>query len=327
MVEIVFTRPLFLWFLLSIPLMVITHFYLVRYTKLKAMKFANFEAIRRVSGEKVISKEMPKLVLRVFILLFFIFSAAGIELWYQGYSNDYNFVLAIDASGSMSLDDIKPSRFDAAKEAAAQFVDSLSSQAKMGVVSFAGIAYVDQRLSDNARQTKSTILGLKLKEAAGTSLGDAILTGTNLLLSEDQSRVLILLTDGQENVLEKSAIDTVIETAQDAHITIYTIGMGTEAGSLSILPKPVQDELARYNVSFTLDEVMLQNIAQKTSGQYYRATDKEELASAYTEIASHTKPTQLKKDLSYAFMVIGLLLIFLEWGLVNTRYRLIHFRE
>ena len=70
MAEITFQNPIYLWFLISIPLMILTHFYLLRQSKKKAMKFANFETIKRITGKKLITKNISMLVLRSFILLF-----------------------------------------------------------------------------------------------------------------------------------------------------------------------------------------------------------------------------------------------------------------
>ena len=72
--EITFTDPIYLWFLFSIPLLIITHFITLKFTQFKALKFANFRAIERVTGKKVVTKNYTLLTFRLFILFFLIFS-------------------------------------------------------------------------------------------------------------------------------------------------------------------------------------------------------------------------------------------------------------
>jgi len=107
MISLTFTNPFYLWLLVSIPLLIITHFFVLNYLNRRAVKFANFEAVKRVTGSKLelknvktVSKNRLLLIIRTFVLFFLIISIAGPVLWYSGQSSEFDFVIAIDASSS-----------------------------------------------------------------------------------------------------------------------------------------------------------------------------------------------------------------------------------
>jgi Ca-activated chloride channel family protein len=116
----------------------------------------------------------------------------------------------------------------------------------------------------------------------GTAIGMALATSTNRLReSNAKSRVIILLTDGQNN---RGEIDpaTAAQAAQALGTRIYTIGVGTHGTA----PYPVETVFGvRYqNVPVSIDEDMLNEIAELTGGRYYRATDNASLANIYEQI-------------------------------------------
>ena len=315
MITINFTNIYYLWLLVSIPLLIITHFFVLGYLKKRAVKFANFEAIKRVTGTKfdikntrTISKNMFLLIVRIFVLLLLIFSVAGPVLWYSGQGSEFDFVLAIDASSSMLADDFIPYRLDAARKASSLFVESLKARTMVGIVSFAGTSFVEQDLIDNMKKTEEVINNIRIKSVGGTDIGGAITTSTNLLLNQENSRVIILLTDGQSTV--GTPLDVAIEYANKNYVTINTIGIGTEEGGTFI----------KGDLLSKLDEPTLIEIAQKTGGKYYKAENEEELANAFDDISSSTEE-KIPIDLSMGFMMTALALLFLEWGMINTKYR------
>jgi len=315
MITINFTNIYYLWLLVSIPLLIITHFFVLGYLKRRAVKFANFEAIKRVTGTKfdikntrTISKNMFLLIVRIFVLLLLIFSVAGPVLWYSGQGSEFDFVLAIDASSSMLADDFIPYRLDAARKASSLFVESLKARTMVGIVSFAGTSFVEQDLIDNMKKTEEVINNIRIKSVGGTDIGGAITTSTNLLLNQENSRVIILLTDGQSTV--GTPLDVAIEYANKNYVTINTIGIGTEEGGTFI----------KGDLLSKLDEPTLIGIAQKTGGKYYKAENEEELAMAFDDISSSVEE-KIPIDLSMGFMMISLALLFIEWGMINTKYR------
>ena len=312
MITLIFTNPFYLWLLVSIPFLIITHFFILKYLKRRAIKFANFEAIKRVTGTKfelrnvrAISKNRFLLVIRVFILLLLIFSIAGPVLWYSGQSSEFDFVIAIDASSSMLADDLKPYRLDAARKASSLFVDSLKAKTRVGVVSFAGTSFVEQDLIDNMKKTEDVINNIKIKSVGGTDIGGAITTSSNLLLREENARVIILLTDGQSTV--GMPVDEAIDYANRYNVVVHTIGMGTKEGGQ-----------AEYGLS-TLDEDSLKSLAYNTNGKYFSAENKENLTNAFSSLFNLTE-MNVSIELFDYLLIIALILIVLEFLLNNTRY-------
>lgn len=306
--EIIFEKPEFLWLLLSVPIIIIVHFLTLKVTTRKAVRFANFEIIERITGGQSLSKNFSLLVLRTIIILLFIFALSGTKLSYIGQGSNFDFSIAIDASNSMLVQDLQPNRLEAAKSYANEFIDSLNSDNSISIVSFAATPFVESGLTTSHFDVKNSILNINARETGGTGLGDAIISSVNTLVNSENPRVVILITDGRSNT--GISIEDAIEYAKLKQTTISTIGIGTEGGG----------EYAGVNL--TLDESTLQEIALETGGKYFRATNEESLAQAYQEIAGSTETT-IYKDLTLTFTLIALLLLLIEWILFNTKYRTI----
>lgn len=314
-----FTNPVYLWFLLSIPFLIFMHFFTLKHSKGAALKFANFEAIAKVSKEYrlarpfrgfVMNKNIFMLIIRGLTLLFVILSLAGTVFWYTGRSSEFDFVLAIDASSSMLASDLLPNRLEAAKSAASLFVDNVPEKVGVGVVSFSGTAFVEQKITEELEVVKGKIDKLGVKKIGGTDLGGAVVSASNILITSDKSKVIVLLTDGRSNV--GITTNEAIDYANSENIVVHTIGVGTEEGG----------SFSSEELVSTLDETTLNRIASQTKGRFYRAKDEEELNNAYKEIAD-IKEVELSVELSFAFMMVALLLLFSEWILINTRYKVI----
>ena len=88
-----FEHPTYLWYLLSIPLLIVTHYAFLKYTRRRALKFANFQALKRVTDEKVVTKNHIQLIIRCAIIISLILAMAQTTLWYKGQSNNNNFII------------------------------------------------------------------------------------------------------------------------------------------------------------------------------------------------------------------------------------------
>jgi len=308
--EISFTHPIYLWLLLVLPFLFLIHFFSLKYINRKGVSFANFEALKRVTGGRIISYNIPLLVIRTLTLFLLVFSAAGTIIWFKGESSDYNYVLALDASGSMLADDFSPNRFEAAKQAAILFVDTLKAKAKIGVVSFSGIAFIEQRLTDSKAQLRRAIQGIKMRSMHGTAIGDAMKTAENLLVTEEKSRIIILLTDGRENVASDDEMNKLLDELKNEKIIVHIIGIGTEKGGI----------LPGIEAISTLDEDFLMNVANATSGSYFKADNNQALVNAYSNLATSIQAL-IPIKLQFPFLTAVFALLFLEWALINTKYR------
>ena len=190
-----------------------------------------------------------------------------------------DIVLAVDISGSMLARDFRPDRLTAAKEVAAQFVANRQGD-RIGLVVFAGEAFTQTPLTTD-QSSLQTLLG-RLRSGVvddGTAIGNGLATAINRLRESDsKSKVVILLTDGVNNSGQIAPL-TVADIAKSQNIKVYTIGVGRNGTA----PFPVFDDYGRevYTVEMKveIDEKMLREIASKTGGEYFRATDKKSLES------------------------------------------------
>ena len=194
-----------------------------------------------------------------------------------------DIVLALDISTSMKAEDLKPNRFEAARNVALDFIDKRVSD-RIGLVVFARKSFtvVPPTLDYDLLKRLLNNVEMGIIED-GTAIGMGIATAVNRLKeSQAKSKVVILLTDGQNNSGKIDPV-TAADLALSYNIKIYTIG----AGTIGTAPYPVQDPIfgKRYqNVKVEIDEEMLTQIAQMTDGQYFRATDTEQLQEIYDQI-------------------------------------------
>lgn len=219
-------------------------------------------------------------------------------------SEGIDIAITIDVSSSMLAQDFLPlNRLEVAKETVKQFVIGRKSD-RIAVVAFAGEALTQVPLTTDypvilaAVDNMSPQVGGQVDD--GTAIGTAIATSANRLRSSPgRSRVMILLTDGENN---RGSIDprTAAEAAGAFGIRIYTIGVGREG----MAPVPVsrgvfglryEDRLVR------IDEPMLREIAAMTGGRYYRAQDSESLKAIYQEIDRLERvPVQARQYIRFA---------------------------
>ncbi|MBS1946457.1 MAG: VWA domain-containing protein [Bacteroidetes bacterium] len=193
-----------------------------------------------------------------------------------------DIILCIDISGSMLAQDFTPNRIEAAKNVASTFIDNRPTD-RIGLVIFSGESFTMCPLTadHNVLQTQLYNVQSGLLED-GTAIGSGLATSVDRLRqSPSKSKVIILLTDGENN---GGLIDpnTAKEIAKSVGVRVYTIGVGTEGYA----PVPVQTSggVIMQREKINIDEKLLTQIANETGGKYYRATDDHSLKSIYSEI-------------------------------------------
>lgn len=191
-----------------------------------------------------------------------------------------DIVLALDISGSMASKDFSPTRFEAAKEVAVNFVNQRVDD-NLGLVVFAGESLSLMPLTYDRAALVNTLQNVELGDLTdGTAIGDGIASAINRLVSgKAKSKSIILLTDGTNNAGEVPP-STAADIARQKGIKIYTIGVGTN-GVIHITDP--------YGFSTTtletkIDEESLKSIADKTGGKYFRAKDEKVLQKVFDEI-------------------------------------------
>lgn len=240
-----------------------------------------------------------------------------------------DIILCMDVSGSMASRDILPSRLEAAKEVAKEFVRNRQVD-RIGLVIFSGESFTQCPLTTDRNTLITQIRTLESRRYLkdGTVIGEGLATAADRLSkSNAKSRIIILLTDGKEDPPETRLIDplTALEIAKAQRVKVYTIGM-------SALPAPVIEQTINKKgkknpVGNFLDEELLRKIASETGGQYFRATDKERLKNVYDQIDKLEKSTieftsfKRYQERFLPFVLAALALLFLEIILRFTLFR------
>jgi len=315
MVHLTFENPLYLILLLLIPILIFLHFWLLKHSQEKAIRFANFEALKGATGNKTITKNIPLLVLRMTILLSVIVAASGTVMWYESDVSENDFVIAIDVSPSMGSQDIEPSRIEVAKQVAEWLINN-SKTSNIGIVSYSGVTFIDSTPITNKNSLIKTIKTIQIKKVGGTDISGAIITSTNLLLNSDKSRMIILIGDGSDTAsafMENGILES-INYAKNHHIMIYTVGIGSESGLANYLPEG-------YNLTTAYNENNLREISNSTEGSFFKISNLNEFEQMYKEINQNSEKGIVPFRLDRNFIVLALILLFVEWGLMNTKFR------
>lgn len=193
-------------------------------------------------------------------------------------------MLAVDISSSMLAEDFRPeNRIGVAKREVVRFIEGRGSD-RIGLVAFAGEALTMVPGTLDHELVKGAVEGLAAGQLRdGTAIGVALATAANRLRElEPESRVVVLLTDGDNNSGSISPEDAAAAAAA-LGIRVYTIGVGRDG----VAPVPVARTAFGYqyaNVRVSVNDELLESIAGRTGGLYFRATDPEALAAIYRRI-------------------------------------------
>lgn len=233
--------------------------------------------------------------------------------------NGVDIIIALDVSGSMQLFDDKRNpqkRIDIAKREAIRFIHKREND-PMGIVIFGADAVSRCPLTLDKTILAGTTREIKLGVISenGTSLGTGIATAiSKLQKSKAKSKIIILLTDGRPTPeTEKITIDQALELAKQFNIKIYAIGIGNKRGGY------VQSAFGFIEqIPDAIDEKLLQHIANKTGGRFFRASKPQEMKQIYDTIDALEK-TEYQTNLfsryyeAFATFIWGiLLLLFIE---------------
>jgi Ca-activated chloride channel family protein len=237
-------------------------------------------------------------------------------------------ILAFDVSGSMAADDLKPTRMEAAKAAAQEFVQHQPASVQIGVVAFSDGGFTVQAPTNDPEATLATIN--RLTPQRGTSLGQGIFASLNTIFPDNEltspsdsnqtpaalpaaatptpvpegtytSAVIVLLTDGENN--EAPDPLAAAQAAADRGVRIYTVGIGSAAGAIL--------HVEGFTVHTQLDEASLQQIAQLTDGVYYNAGNEQDLRAIYENLDPQFVIKPEKMEVTSVFAGAGTLVLLL----------------
>jgi len=318
MTTLTFTHPEFFLLFAAIPLLILAHVYLFKFTRRRGMHFSNFETLKRITGKEVATKNISQLILRLIVFSLIVFALTQPIYLYEGFSQTTDYVITIDASGTMTTTDIGPMRFEVAKQAALEFVDRLGD-ANVGVVSYAGLLTIHQTPTNDLEAVRQSIRDMEIPRLSGTDLGSAIVTSSNLLLGSEQGRAVVLFTDGGSTV-SAFATDPLMRGtmyAKENRVVVHTVGIGRDNEALVGYLPTLYNLTARYN------EEDLRYLSEQTGGQYVHIQSVDEVGQSIAQLVLEAESKLQERDLSFALLVSALFLLFLEWGLTNTRFRML----
>ena len=199
-----------------------------------------------------------------------------------------DIMLAMDVSTSMLAEDLRPNRIEAAKQVASEFISGRPND-NIGLTIFAGESFTQCPMTTDHSSLLSLLQNVRTDIAQrgliedGTAIGMGLANAVSRLKdSKAKSRVVILLTDGSNNRGDISPL-TAAEIAKSFGIRVYTIGVGTNGTAR--YPYPMPGGGVQYvNLPVEIDTKTLSSIAASTDGDFYRATNTQELRGIYKEI-------------------------------------------
>lgn len=327
--NIVFKNPEFLWLLILLPVVAIM-LYKFKFVRLNNFKFSNLESF---DSKTLKSKLYPIInVFRIITLLLVIVALARPQEISNSTrtktSSGIDIVIAVDISSSMLAQDLKPNRLEALKTVASQFINDRTND-RIGLVIYAGESYTKTPVTSDKDVVIKSLSDITFDGVIedGTAIGMGLATSVNRLKeSKAKSKVIILLTDGVNN---SGFIDpsTAADLAANFEIKTYTIGLGTNGNARAPVALNPNGSFRFGMTKVEIDEELLKNVANKTGGLYFRATDNKKLEEIYNEInkLEKTEVEEIKYSDSqekYRLLIIAAIgLIFVELILKYTVFR------
>ena len=326
-----FMHPHFLWLLLVIPIALFWHYFIKNQQEV-ALKMSTIEGLS--SKKSLLIKLRPFLyVLKLLALGFIIIALARPrntqKSSYTDNTSGIDIVIATDVSGSMLATDFKPNRLEAIKEVAYNFIQKRTND-RMGLVVYAGESYTRTPVTSDKTMLLNSLKevqynGMVLQD--GTAIGIGLATAINRLKdSKTKSKIIILLTDGVNNVGSLDPISAA-EIAKTYGIKVYTVGVGTNGMANFPVAKDANGNIVFQPQKVEIDEKLMQEIATITNGKYFRATDNKKLEAIYDEI-DRLEKSKITENRFMMFdeqfrpwLLIGLFLLALEMILSRTLFK------
>lgn len=284
--EFRFASPEYLLLLLLVPILLASRF---RRTKRRdaGFRFSDIKNLKRTPLSLRAQFRGIIHLLRLLVLTLLIMAMARLESgWTERNvkTEGIDIMLALDVSYSMKAMDFDPNRMEAAKKVVGEFVNGREAD-RIGCILFASSAFTLCPLTLDYGVIKGFLDNVQfgIVDGNSTAIGLGLATCVNKLKdSSAKSKVIILLTDGENNVWDIAPI-TAAEAAKALGVRVYTIGVGTLGRAFVPVDRGVFG-IVKVPMEVRIDEKTLTEIAQMTGGKYYRATDNQKLKAIYEEI-------------------------------------------
>ncbi len=325
-----------LYLLLCVPLLVLLYQRIQKRKREAAARFGGFGALHDSSSGTSTRRKLPALLFLIAITIL-ILSLARPQAVISMPRIEGTVILTFDVSGSMAADDLKPTRMEAAKAAALEFVDTQPTSVKIGVVAFSDGGITVQNPTGERSEVIDTIE--RLVPRRGTSVGNGILVALNTIavdagdpaflstsnipdtppLQSDTapqsealpegwypSSAIVLFSDGENN--QDPDPVAAADLAADLGVRIYTVGVGTAEGATITVEG--------FTVHSQLNEPVLQYISVTTGGAYYNAGNEEDLRRIYDDL--EPKLSIQTEEMEVTSLLAGLgILLFIIGGAIS----------
>ncbi len=291
-IQMKFEQPLWLWLLLIVAALVVAYVFAQRRRSKYAVRFATLPMLEKVAptrpGWRRHAPAFAFLAAMIVLTIAIARPVADVRVPRERAT----VVVAMDISNSMAATDVEPNRFEVAKSAATEFVNSLPEQFNVGLVSFARTANVVTPPSTDHQATVDAIGRLTLTDS--TAIGEAVLTSLQAVRSLDPDAAtdppptrIVLLSDGGNT--SGRPIEEAAEAATQAGVPVSTIAYGTPEGTVDIDGR---------NIPVPADAESLRGLADATSGSFYSAESDEELRSVYSDLQSSIGWTTEEREIT-----------------------------
>jgi Ca-activated chloride channel family protein len=316
-----FIWPIMLVLLLAIPLGVVLYLRLQRRRQRLIASYGSLGLMHGALGRGLGARRHIPPALFLAGLTFMLIGLARPQAVVSLPRAEGTVILAFDVSGRMAAEDMQPTRMEAAKAVAREFVQRQPRTIQVGIVAFSESGLTVQAPTNEQEEVLATIN--RLSPQRGTSLGQGILSALNTIAQEGEqppslytnltpgpaatptpvpkgtytSAVIVLLTDGENNIAPDPL--AAAQAAADRGVRIFTVGIGSAAG----IPLQVNG----FNVFTRLDEPTLQGIAQITDGAYYNAVNQEDLRAVYENLDLQLVIKPEEMEVTSLFAGVGVL--------------------
>ena len=320
-----------LWWLITIPVFVITY---IVYTKRKQRQLTEFgdpELMAQLMPDASKSRPIWKFGMLIVALILLIVAAARPQYGQKEKTvkrQGIEVMVALDISNSMLAEDVAPNRLDRAKQMLSKMIDNMVDD-KVGLVVFAGDAFTQLPITCDYVSAKMFLntISPTLIPTQGTAIGAALQTAiTSFGAQESEAgRAIILITDGENH--EDDAI-AAAKKANELGMQVFVIGIGKPEGAP--IPKPgtndyFKDRSGQVVVS-RLNEEMCQQIAVAGNGAYVRCDNTNTAMRALQQELDRIATTELESTV-YAdyneqyqsFVLIALLLLAIEFFILSRK--------
>jgi len=331
-----FLWPQLLWLLLSVPVLVGLYLLALRRKKKTAVRYASLAMVKDAMGIGAGFRRHVPPILFLASLTIMIAAIARPAALVTLPSARSTVILAMDVSGSMRAEDVEPSRIAASQAAAKAFIEEQPADTRIGIVAFAATALLVQAPTDNREELVAAID--RFTTQRGTAIGSGLLVALQTIFPGEvfdvqvpdgrgrrqmrgssldersrmaepqekkivppgsfQSAVVILLTDGQATT-GPDPLDSA-RIAADHGVRVYTVGVGSTEGSIL--------GYEGRSMRVQLDEETLQTIADLTRGQYFRASNANELKKIYEAMNAQLTMEKQKTEITAGFSALAALL-------------------